>query len=73
MKIESKGFELSDRLVATFTLSDRGIDCKFYPALPARFTASEASRYREARAEMLQRLAVRVGADRPIPGRIVTA
>jgi hypothetical protein len=73
MDVQTKRFQISSRIWIEFRLHDCGIDCEWHPAIPKKFTDEEVRAYRSARAEMLHRLAVRVGAAKltdPIPGRV---
>jgi len=58
---ESKTFRLSRRLSVDITVGAAGMTCEWDPELPERLTAKELRLYRVARAEMLKRLAERVG------------
>lgn len=60
-KAEAKTFRLSKRLSVEITAGAGGIVCEWHPELPERLTAKELRRYRQARHEMLTRLAERVG------------
>lgn len=60
---ESKSFRLSRRLSVEITLGAGGMVCEWDPSMPDRLTAKELRRYRTARAEMLRRLADRLGVN----------
>lgn len=57
----SKTFQLSDRLSVELSVSSSGISAAWRPSVPNRLTPAELRRYREARGEMLQRLAEKLG------------
>lgn len=59
---ERKTFRLSRRLSVEITVGTGGMAVEWEPALPdAGLTAREMRRYRQARQEMLQRLAKSAG------------
>lgn len=58
---ESKTFRLSRRLSVEITVGAGGMTCEWDPELPKRLTGGELRRYRAARAEMVSRLAERLG------------
>jgi len=58
---ETKTVRLSDRLTVTLSVSPLGITAEWSPYIPSRLSGGELRRYRQARDEMLARLASRVG------------
>jgi hypothetical protein len=64
MKDEPMIFKLSDRLTVEFVIeSDNSIRAEWEPGIPKRFTEAEAQAYRQARGQMLQLLAQRIGGN----------
>ena len=61
-KAESKTFRLSRRLSVEITAGAGGMVVEWDLATPDWLTARELRRYRAARAEMVKRLAGRIGA-----------
>ena len=58
---ESKSFELSRRLAVEIAVGPSGMTVEWNPGMPERLTPKELRRYRQARHEMLERLADRLG------------
>ena len=58
---ETKTFRLSKWLSVEITVGVGGMTCEWLPDMPDKLTAKELKRYRVARAEMLKRLAERIG------------
>lgn len=52
---------LSKRLSVTIAVSRLGMTCEWEPALPAKLTAKELRRYREARNAVVAEAAERLG------------
>ena len=60
-RAESKTFRLSKRLSVEITVGPGGCACEWDPDVPTHLTAKELRRYRQARDEMVQRLAQMLG------------
>lgn len=57
----TKTFRLSRRLSVEITAGSAGFSIEWAPGMPNKLTAKELRRYRAARAEMVKRLAERMG------------
>ena len=60
-KVVTKSFRLSKRLSVSVTAGLGGMTVEWTPVMPAKLTAKELDRYRQARNEMLRRVAEMVG------------